>query len=99
MIAERHFPSDLARAWNIDTDAMGYAQVGLLDEKGNPIEGFTLEECIYINGDFIETEAEWINKGKDVSELEGKTIQILFKMRGSKLFAMQFLNKSEKKIP
>jgi hypothetical protein len=82
---------------NIDTDAMGYAQVGLLDDKGNPIEGFAVEECIYINGDFIETEVEWLKKGKDVAELEGKTIQILFKMRGSKLYAMQFVNKSEGK--
>ena len=34
---------------NIDTDAAGYAQVGLLDEDGNPIEGFSTEQCIYIN--------------------------------------------------
>lgn len=77
---------------NIDTDAAGYAQVGFLDENGNDIEGFSVDDCIYINGDFIETEVEWLKKGKDISELEGKIVQLIFRMRGSKLYAMQFSN-------
>ncbi|MCB0474125.1 MAG: LamG domain-containing protein [Flavobacteriaceae bacterium] len=36
---------------NIDTDAAGYTQIGILDENGTPIEGFSLDECIYINGE------------------------------------------------
>jgi len=78
---------------NIDTDATGYAQVGFLDQQGKPIEGFSVDDCIYINGDFINTEVEWLNKGKDVTELAGKTVQLLFRMRGTKLYAMQFMNK------
>jgi len=78
---------------NIDTDAAGYAQVGFLDENGNDIEGFSVDDCVYINGDFIETEVEWLNKGKDVSELQGKVVQLIFRMRGSKLYAMQFETK------
>ena len=39
---------------NIDTDASGYAQVGFLDENGNPIKGFLVDDCVYINGDFID---------------------------------------------
>lgn len=77
---------------NIDTDATGYAQVGLLDENGQPIEGFEIENCVYINGDFINKEVEWTGNGTDVSELQGKTVQVIFKMRGSKLYAMQFVN-------
>jgi len=78
---------------NIDTDAAGYAQVGFLDEHGEPIEGFSVDNCIYINGDFIRTEVEWMGKGKDVSELEGKTVRLVFRMRGSKLYAMQFVRR------
>jgi len=101
---------------NIDTDATGYAQVGILDENDKPIEGFTVDDCIYINGDFIDTQIEWmknreeINRisnlneedpetlsekvitSSDVSELEGKTVKLIFRMRGSKLYAMQFIN-------
>ncbi|HOI28467.1 MAG TPA: hypothetical protein PLZ15_01810 [Melioribacteraceae bacterium] len=78
---------------NIDTDAAGYVQVGFTDEYGKPIEGYSVDDCIYINGDFIEKEIEWLGKGKDLSSLEGKTVQLLFRMRGSKLYSMQFLKK------
>jgi hypothetical protein len=102
---------------NIDTDAAGYAQVGFLDENDNPIEGYTIDDCIYINGDFIDTEVEFMKNrneitrissdddedhstmsdkvitSKDLSELEGKTVKLVFRMRGSKLYSMQFVNK------
>ncbi len=75
---------------NIDTGAVGYAQVGLLDEKGRPIPGYAVEDCIYINGDFIDTPVEWKEQGFDVSSLQRRTLQVVFRMRGAKLFAMQF---------
>ena len=102
-------------ALNIDTDAAGYAQVGFLDENNKPIEGFTLDDCIYINGDFVDTKVEWMKNrseisrissldeedpmtlsekvitSSDVSKLQGKTVKLVFRMRGSKLYAMQFM--------
>lgn len=74
---------------NVDTDAAGYVQVGFIDEFGNPVKGYSVDDCIYINGDFIETEVEWMN-GKNVSALIGKKVQLVFRMRGSKLYALQF---------
>lgn len=102
---------------NIDTDAAGYAQIGFLDENNHPVKGFEVDDCIYINGDFINTKVEFIkNRDKikvignneeddqstttikaitstDVSELEGKTVKLVFRMRGAKLYAIQFDNK------
>lgn len=102
---------------NIDTDAAGYAQVGFLDETGQPIKGFSVDDCVYINGDFIETEVEWIKNqdvlpdirgmsekelfiaakqlklSKDLSELEGKIVQVVFRLRGAKLYSMQFVRR------
>jgi len=75
---------------NIDTGATGYAQVGFLDEEGNPIPGFSVDEGIYINGDFLDTPVEWIKRGTDVASLAGRVVQIVFHMRGAKLYAMQF---------
>jgi len=101
---------------NIDTDAAGYAQIGFLDENENPIDGFEVDNCIYVNGDFTNYEVEWIkNKNDlptsesseeiewdklaegveisaDVSKLEGKAVRLIFRMRGSKLYAFQFVN-------
>jgi len=102
---------------NIDTDAAGYAQVGFLDENGNPIDGLSVDDCIYINGDFIDTEIEWfpnwndfkefegknfeeieeiskeLKLSKDLSSIAGKTVQVVFRLRGCKLYAMQFAKK------
>jgi hypothetical protein len=100
---------------NVDTDATGYAQVGFLDENGKAIPGYALDDCIYINGDFVDTEVEWMkNRSEidrissfneedpetlaqkviaegDVSELQGKTVKMVFRLRGSKLYSMQFV--------
>jgi hypothetical protein len=78
---------------NIDTGATGYAQVGFLDPHGEPIEGFSVDDCVYINGDFIETEVEWLKGGTNVSSLVGKPVQLVIRSRGTKLYSMQFVNR------
>lgn len=79
---------------NIDTEATGYAQVGLLDENGRPIQGYSVDDGVYINGDFIDKEVEWLGKGTDLSAFEGRPLQLVFRMRGSKLYAMQFVQRA-----
>src|SRR6185436_13668001 len=76
---------------NIDTGATGYAQVGILDAEGKPIEGFGVDDCLYINGDFIETPVEWMHKGTDVSSLPGQPVQLVVRSRGTKLYSLQFV--------
>lgn len=76
---------------NINTGATGYAQVGLLDQHGQPIEGYGVDDCIYINGDYVETEVEWLKKGKDLEELAGQPVSISIRSRGTKLYSMKFM--------
>jgi hypothetical protein len=80
---------------NIDTEATGYAQVGLLDENGRPIPGYAVDDCVYVNGDFIAREVEWLGKGTDLSALAGRPVRLVFRMRGSKLYAMQFVRRTQ----
>jgi hypothetical protein len=80
-------------ALNIDTGATGYAQVGLLDEHGKPMEGFDVSDCVYINGDHIETEVEWLRKGTDIAAFAGKPVRLEFQMRGAKLYSLQFVDR------
>jgi hypothetical protein len=75
---------------NIDTGAAGYAQLGILDADGRPIDGFGVDDCVYINGDFISTEVEWLKKGNDVSSLAGKPVRLDIRSRGTKLYSLQF---------
>jgi hypothetical protein len=76
---------------NLDTGAVGYAQVGFLDERGEPIAGFSVDECVYINGDFLDAPVEWMKHGSDVSSVQGRTVQLLVRLRGAKLYAFQFV--------
>ncbi|HJQ80044.1 MAG TPA: LamG domain-containing protein [Lacipirellulaceae bacterium] len=78
---------------NIDTGATGYAQVGFVDQHGEPINGFSVEDCVYINGDFIDTEVEWLNKGSDVSSLAGRPVSMVIRSRGTKLYSLQFVSR------
>jgi hypothetical protein len=78
---------------NIDTDAAGYAQVGFIGEDGRPVAGYSVDDCIYINGDYIENEVEWMKSGKDLSSLVGTRVSLVFRMRGCKLYAMQFADR------
>ena len=79
---------------NLDTGAAGDAQVGLLDKEVQPLEGYGLDDRIYSNGDFLEREVEWLDKGKDVSALAGQPVQLVFRMRGAKLYTLQFVDRS-----
>lgn len=76
---------------NINTGGLGYAQVGFEDEAGNPIKGFGLDDCVYINGNFMEHPVEWLGRGTDVSSLVGKTVRVVIRMRGTSLYALQFV--------
>ena len=76
---------------NVDTSATGLARVGILDEKGSPLEGFAAEHC-----DLIHTANE-INRGvswrgnSDVGKVAGKPVRIKFVVRNADLYAFQFV--------
>lgn len=78
---------------NINTSATGYAQVGFVDVDGKPIAGFSLDDCLYINTNSTEYEVKWLKQGGDVSQLEGNVVRLEFRMRGTKLYAMQFIKR------
>jgi len=64
--------------------------VGFLDEHGQPIPGYSVRDCVFVNGDAVDYEVEWLEKGTDVTPLAGKTVQLVFELRGAKLYALQF---------
>ena len=76
---------------NINTGAMGFAQVGFEDQEGRPISGFGVDDCVFINGNFVHHTVEWLGQGKDVSSLAGRTVRLVVRLRGASLYALQFL--------
>jgi len=76
---------------NVDTSATGVARVGLLDENGKPLEGFSVGQCDRIHTcNEINRVVTWRNKS-DVSRLAGKPVRLRFALRNCDLYAFQFV--------
>ena len=74
---------------NINASAMGACQVGILDAQGEPIEGYSADECDFIHGNHVARAVTWGGK-EDVSALTGRTVRLHFVMRATRLYAFQF---------
>lgn len=74
---------------NMATSAAGSIKIEIQDEQGNPLPGFTIDECLPVFGDTIERTVEWKN-GSGVSSLIGKTIRLRFVLEDADLYSFQF---------
>lgn len=74
---------------NFSTSAAGDIYVEILDEKNNPIPGFTMEECEPVFGDSVDRVVKW-QGGADVSSLAGNPVKLRFKMKDADLFSVRF---------
>ncbi|MFK7779426.1 MAG: SGNH/GDSL hydrolase family protein, partial [Gimesia sp.] len=76
---------------NYSTSAAGQILVELQNEHGQPIPGFTLEDCDPIYGDHIARIVKWKNES-DLASLAGKPVKIRFVMEDADLFALKFIH-------
>jgi hypothetical protein len=74
---------------NFATSIAGSIQVELQNAKGEPISGYTLQECAEIFGDSLSRPVLWKN-GSGVSPLAGQPVRIRFVMRDADLYAFRF---------
>ncbi len=78
---------------NTDTGAADDLQVGLLEGNGSPIPGYGLDDCVYVNGNELRYEVEWLGKGADLSPFAGRPVRLVIRLRGASLYALQFVQK------
>ncbi len=81
---------------NVDAGATGYLQIGFADEQGRPAPGFGVDDCVYVNGNWVEHEVKWLAGDKvtaDVSSLAGRPVRLVVRLRGASLYALQFVQK------
>ncbi len=80
---------------NVDAGATGEMQIGFEDEQGRPVPGFGVDDCVYINGNFVEWTVSWLKPDgtltQDVSALAGKPVRLVARLRGASLYALQFM--------
>ncbi|MCB1120598.1 MAG: exo-alpha-sialidase [Verrucomicrobiae bacterium] len=74
---------------NYASSAAGEIRVEIQDEAGQPVPGFSLQDCIPVFGDELDRTIRWA-KGADVSAFAGKPIRLRFSLRDADLFSMKF---------
>ena len=74
---------------NVNVATMGDARVEIQDADGNPIPGFTRDDCNRILMNDVAYTVGW-GDTSDVSALAGKPVRLRFEMRSAKLYAFQF---------
>ena len=67
----------------------GRLQVEVLTLYGEPLQGFTRDDCLSITTDSIEHEVEW-QSGKRLGVV-GQPVRLRFFMRGARLYSFQIM--------
>src|SRR5262249_19683069 len=84
--------TDLRRAvarHHYSTSAVGSVRAELQDTRGNPLAGFSLEECPPMFGDRIEHTVPWIHAPKEPTPAAGKLHKSLIGTQGRIRFVMR----------
>ena len=76
-------------AINFSTSAVGTIRVELQDLEGNPIGGYTMDDCFDIYGDSTEHIVKWKNNS-DVGFLSGRLIRLKIYIKDGDLYSIQF---------
>ncbi|MBI3943951.1 MAG: hypothetical protein HY326_13115 [Chloroflexi bacterium] len=74
---------------NYATSAAGSVRVEIQDMAGQPIPGYSLEDCIEMYGDFVDAPVRW-RTNYAVSDLTGKPVRLRFQIKDADLYALQF---------
>ncbi|MEX0725125.1 MAG: hypothetical protein WD065_02570 [Planctomycetaceae bacterium] len=74
---------------NFATSAAGAVRVELQDVEGQPLEGYTLDDCEELFGDTLERAVVW-NGSSDVSSLSGKPVRVRFVLNDADVYAYWF---------
>ena len=74
---------------NFSTSAAGSIRVELQDEGGQPVPGFTLNDCVPLIGNEIARTVAW-KGGKSLGQWRGKPVRLRFSLRDADLFSLRF---------
>lgn len=67
----------------------GSVRVELQDESGKALEGYTLADCVALQGDAIVQTAAWKSIG-DVGRLHERPVRLHFELKDAELFSFRF---------
>jgi hypothetical protein len=74
---------------NYSTSAAGFVRVEIQDTDGQPIPGYSLDDCPEIIGDKIEHVVRW-SFGHDIGPLASKPVRLRFVIKDANLYSLRF---------
>lgn len=74
---------------NVNTSAGGHVRVEVQDPSGQPLAGFSAQDCVPINGNFIQKAVSW-HGDPALGTWAGKPVRLRFAMRDAKLYSFKF---------
>ncbi|MCA9103406.1 MAG: hypothetical protein KDA63_19760 [Planctomycetales bacterium] len=74
---------------NYQADAGGGVSVEILDEAGEPIDGFTSSDADRLEGDSVRGVVSW-NGSSDLSKLAGKPIRLRIDAKDADIYSLRF---------
>ncbi|MCW5849131.1 MAG: hypothetical protein KIT87_03530 [Anaerolineae bacterium] len=74
---------------NYATSAAGSVRVEVQDEQGQPLPGYSLDECVEMYGDEIKAAVRW-QSGASVGALQGRPVRLRFALADADVYALQF---------
>lgn len=74
---------------NVTTGTAGEVRVALLNVDGESIGGCTLEACIPITGDHLDTTVSW-RGGVAIDDVAGQPVKLVVEMKDARLFGFRF---------
>ncbi|MCA9057441.1 MAG: hypothetical protein KDA85_03045 [Planctomycetaceae bacterium] len=74
---------------NFATSAVGSIRVEIQNLDGEPLPGFSLDECAELFGDAIDRPVEW-QQGRNVAFALKQPVRLLFELKDADLYAWQF---------
>ena len=74
---------------NYATSAAGSVRIGMIDEAGWPVAGFSTEDCDIIYGDELEYTVTWHGQS-DLSQFVGQPIRFKFELKDADIYALRF---------
>jgi hypothetical protein len=88
MITKPFVLEGVGLALNFSTSAAGGIRIEVQTAAGEPIPGYTLEECPVIVGDSVERTVGW-SAHDDLTPLSGQAVRLRFVMKDADLFALR----------
>jgi hypothetical protein len=74
---------------NLDPGALGELRVGLLDDDGKPLPGFSLDKCDPLQRNETGATVTWDGRG-DLGILQGRAVRLAFVSTRTKLYSFRF---------